>query len=98
MIASLRRATRILALLLLVAQLGLIAHRLEHYLLPDQMESGEAACAAFTPTDDGPTLPVLVAPPVEVAYAVRFWTARERITPVRVAALGFQAQAPPAQI
>ena len=97
MIASLRRASRILALLLLVAQLGLIAHRVEHYLLPDRMESGEEACAAFTPVDDGPALPELVTPPSAVAYAVRFWTAHERIVIGRVAALGFQAQAPPAR-
>ncbi len=96
MIAPLRRATRIVALLLMVAQLGLIAHRVEHYLLPDRMDSGEEACAAFTPVDDGPALPAVVAPPVRVAYAVRFWIARERFAPARAAALGFSAQAPPA--
>ena len=97
MIASLRRASRIFALLLLVVQLGMVAHRVEHYLQPDRMETSEEACAAFAPVDDGPALPVLVTPPSDVAYAVRFWTAHDRIATKRVAALGFQAQAPPAQ-
>jgi len=91
----LQRASRLIACLLLLAQVGLIAHRVEHYVLPDRMETGEDSCIAFLPTTDGPPALDIVTPPVPVAYAVRFWTVREAALVQPGARLGFRAQAPP---
>jgi hypothetical protein len=93
---NLRPNLRIVALLLLVLQLGLIAHRIEHYVLPDHVESGEDECAAFAPVTDPPALPVAVTPPTRIAYFVRFWTARDTIIERPSDRLGFRAHAPPA--
>lgn len=92
---DLRLNSRIIALLLLILQLSLIAHRLEHYVLPEHMESGEDECAAFAPVTDPPALPVVVTPPIQVAYFVRFWTASETIIEQPGDRLGFRAHAPP---
>ena len=89
------RAFRLLALLMVIAQLGIVAHRIEHYLVPDHMESGEDECSAFAPVTDPPALPVIVTPPNTIVYFVRFWTARETIVPQVAERLGFRAQAPP---
>jgi hypothetical protein len=92
----LRLSSRPIALLLLVLQLGLIAHRVEHYLVPEHMESGEGDCAAFAPVTDPPALPASVTPPIRVGYFVRFWTASEAIVEQPGDRLGFWAHAPPA--
>jgi hypothetical protein len=92
----LRRVSRITAFLLLVAQLGFIAHRIEHYLVPEAMECGEDSCASFAPVADPPALPPLVAPPLRIAYTTRFWTVRATDPVERYRALGFRAHAPPA--
>ena len=94
--ADFRRYSRFAALLLLVLQLGLIAHRIEHYFIPEHMESGESECAAFAPVTDPPALPVVIRPSNQIAYYVRFWTAREVIEEQLSERLGFQAHAPPA--
>jgi hypothetical protein len=91
----LRLSSRLIALLLLVLQLGLIAHRIEHYLIPNDMESGEDECAAFGPVTDPPALPLVVTPPIHVAYFVRFWIASEAIDEQPRDRLGFRAHAPP---
>lgn len=98
LLPALRSLPRILVLLLLVSQLGAVAHRIEHYLLADQMECGENACALFAPVTDPPALPQLVHPPQPVVFFVRFWTARETITEQPGDRLGFRAQAPPARL
>jgi hypothetical protein len=86
---------RAAALLLLVAQLGMVAHRIEHYLAPDQMECGADACDAFAPTP-GPAAPVPFLPPVLfVVFFLKFWTPRESITEQPGNRLGFRAHAPP---
>jgi hypothetical protein len=95
---TLRGCARFLALLLLAAQLGSVAHRLEHYILAEQMECGEDGCAAFAPVTDPPALPQLVQPPTPVVFYVRFWTARESIPEQPGQRLGFRAQAPPASL
>ena len=95
---ALRRWARFLALLLLAVQLGSVAHRLEHYLLAEQMECGEDGCTAFAPVTDPPALPQLVRPPSPVVFFVHFWTARQPILAQSVERLGFRAQAPPASL
>ena len=93
--AFLRSNTRWLAFLLLMLQLGIVAHRIEHYLLPDHVETGEASCDAFSPITDPPALPVVAGPPVRVSFTVRFWTLREAVVARLDDRLGFRAQAPP---
>ncbi|HLG89633.1 MAG TPA: hypothetical protein VKZ79_20825 [Alphaproteobacteria bacterium] len=95
---ALRRWARFLALLLLATQLGSVAHRIEHYILAEQMECGEDGCTAFAPVTDPPVLPPLVLPPRPVVFFVRFWTAREPILVQAAERLGFRAQAPPASL
>jgi hypothetical protein len=95
MFAILRHHSRFLALLLLVLQLGIVAHRIEHYLEPEHMECGEDACTAFAPMDDPPALPIVVTAPTRVAFFVRFWTANDTIVVQPSDRLGFRAQAPP---
>ena len=88
--------SKLIALLLLVLQLGLIAHRIEHYVLPEHAECGEDECAAFAPATDPPALPVAVTAPIRIAYFVRFRTASETIVEQPNDRLGFRAHAPPA--
>ncbi len=95
MLAFLRHSPRVVALLLLVLQLGIVAHRIEHYLAPEQMECGEDACAAFTPVTDPPALPVVFTAPTRAAFFVRFWTASAAIVAQPGNRLGFRAHAPP---
>jgi len=96
MFAFLRHHSRFLALLLLVLQLGIVAHRLEHYLAPDHMESSAEGCDSFAPITDPPALPPLVQPPSQVAFYVHFWTVRDIAADQLAERLGFRAQAPPA--
>lgn len=95
LLPALRRLPRFLVLLLLAAQLGTVAHRIEHYILAEQMECGEDGCAAFAPVTDPPALPGLVQQPTPVVFFVRFWAARESVTEQPGVRLGFRAQAPP---
>ena len=95
LLLALMRMPRIVAFLLLISQLGIVAHRIEHYILAEQMECGEDGCTAFAPVTDPPALPQLVMPPSLVAFFVRFWTARESIIEQPSDRLGFRAQAPP---
>jgi len=89
------RAFRFLAFIVVIAQLGLIAHRIEHYIEPEQMECGEDACDAFAPITDLPTLPVLFTAPVFIVFFVRFWVAHKAIVARPGDRLGFRAHAPP---
>ena len=95
MFAFLRHRSSLVALLLLVLQLGIVAHRIEHYLEPEHMECGEDACAALTPVPDPPALPIVIKVPTQVAFAVRFWTASDAIVARPSDLLGFRSQAPP---
>ncbi len=95
---ALRRWARFLALLLLAIQLGSVAHRVEHYLLAEQMECGEDGCTAFAPVTDPPVLPPLVQPPTAVVFFVHFWAARGSIAERPGERLGFRAQAPPTRL
>lgn len=92
---SIRSNMRLIALLLLILQLGVVAHRMEHYLLPDHVETGEDSCAAFSPVTDPPATPVLLSEPTPVSYAVRFWTVSEAAIVRLDDRIGFRAQAPP---
>jgi hypothetical protein len=86
---------RFAALVLLVAQLGIVAHRIEHYIAPEHMECGEDACDAFAP---GPPAaePILFVPPVFlVVFFLQFWTVRAASPGSAVGRLGFRAHAPP---
>jgi len=86
---------RAVALLLLITQLGMVAHRVEHYLAPDQMECGTDACDAFAPTP-GPAAPVPFLPPLFfVVFFLTFWTLRDSVTERPGDRLGFRAHAPP---
>jgi len=86
---------RFAALVLLIAQLGIIAHRIEHYIVPEHMECGEDACAAFAPTPDNAE-PLLFVPPVFlVVFFLQFWTVRAASMRPAVERLGFRAHAPP---
>ncbi len=95
MLAFLRHRSSLAALLLLLLQLGLVAHRIEHYIEPAHMECGEDGCAAFMPATDPPALPPTIAPPLRVAFVVTFWTAGETLLVLPRGRLGFQAHAPP---
>jgi hypothetical protein len=86
---------KFLALLVLVAQFGLVAHRIEHYLIPDQMESGEDSCDAFAPVSGAAALPVFAPPVLFVIFFLRFWSLREAATADASDRLGFRAHAPP---
>jgi hypothetical protein len=86
---------KLFALLVLVMQLGLVAHRIEHYVAPDRMECGEDLCDAFSPTPDGVALPVFVPPVFLVVFCLTFWTVREAARTSRTDTIGFRAHAPP---
>jgi hypothetical protein len=51
-----RRQARPLLLLLLLTQLAMVGHRIEHFVAPDQVER-IADCAAFAPTPDADCTP-----------------------------------------
>jgi hypothetical protein len=87
---------RIAAFVLLIAQLGMVAHRIEHYIAPEHMECGEDSCDAFAPTP-GPAAPVPFLPPlVFVVFFLTFWTLRDSVREQPGNRLGFRAHAPPA--
>ena len=88
-------AIRLFALLLLVAQLGMVAHRIEHYIAPDHMECGEDACIAFAPTTGAADLPVVLQPVFAVIFFLRFWAVREIAERKLTDRIGFRALAPP---
>jgi len=86
---------RAVALLVLITQLGIVAHRIEHYLAPEQMECGTDACDAFAPTP-GPAAPLPFLPPIFfVVFFLKFWTLRDSVTEQPGNRLGFRAHAPP---
>jgi hypothetical protein len=86
---------RAVALMLLIVQLGMVAHRVEHYLAPEHMECGTDACDAFAPTP-GPAAPVPFLPPLFlVAFFLKFWTLRDSVHEQPGNRLGFRAHAPP---
>ena len=86
---------RALAMLVVIAQLGMVAHRVEHYLAPEQMECGTDQCDAFAPTP-GPDAPVPFLPPLFfVVFFLSFWTLRDGVTERPGQRLGFRAHAPP---
>ena len=86
---------RVAAFVLLLAQLGMVAHRIEHYLVPEQMECGQDACDAFAPTP-GPAAPVPFLPPLFfVVFFLSFWTLGDSVLEQPGDRLGFQAHAPP---
>ena len=83
------------AAILLIAQLGMVAHRIEHYIAPEHMESGEDSCSAFTPVTGAVDLPLFVPPLLLVVFFLRFWTVRDSILGQPAERLGFRAHAPP---
>lgn len=86
---------RAVAFLLLIVQLGMVAHRIEHYLAPEHMECGEDSCDAFAPTP-GPAPVVPFLPPlVFVVFFLKFWTLRDSVRELPGTRLGFRAHAPP---
>jgi hypothetical protein len=86
---------KLFAILVLVAQFGLVAHRIEHYLVPDQMESGEDSCDAFAPASGAVSLPAYVPPVFFVVFFLRFWAVRQTPPSRPSDRLGFRAHAPP---
>jgi hypothetical protein len=86
---------KFLAAILLIAQLGMVAHRIEHYIAPEHMESGEDECAAFTPVTGAVDLPLFAPPILLVVFFLRFWTVRDSIVWQPAERLGFRAHAPP---
>ena len=93
--AGASRLWRTLAFVLVIFQLALVVHRIEHYLVPDHMESGEDACAAFTPAPDAPELPAVFVPLLLVVYVVRFWSVHHPALIQPRQRLGFRPHAPP---
>lgn len=86
---------RFAALLLLVAQLGIVAHRIEHYIAPEHMECGEDACDAFSPVPDA-AAPILFVPPIFlVVFFLQFCMPRAVVLRAPAGRLGFLAHAPP---
>jgi hypothetical protein len=86
---------RIVAILLLVVQIGVIAHRVEHYFVPEQMECGEDSCTAFAPAT-GASAPLVYVPTLLlVFYVLKFWAVRETAVIKPSDRLGFRAHAPP---
>ena len=90
-----RRVPKLALILLLIAQIGLIAHQLEHYLAPTHVECDEDSCAAFAPITDPPAILPIVPRPTLITFFVRFWTAHDAIAEQPTDRLGFRAQAPP---
>jgi len=86
---------RLVALLLLLVQFGVIAHRIEHYYIPEQMECGEDSCAAFAPSTGAAEAVVYLPPVLLVFYFLIFWTVREAAVTQPSDRLGFRAHAPP---
>ncbi len=86
---------RVAAFVLLIAQLGMVAHRIEHYIAPEHMESGEDSCDAFAPTP-GPAAPVPFLPPlVFVLFFLSLCTFRDSVREQPGTRLGSRAHAPP---
>ena len=86
---------RVVAFVLLIAQLGMVAHRIEHYIAPEHMECGEDACDAFSPVPDA-AAPILFVPPIFlVVFFLQFWMPRAVVLRAPAGRLGFQAHAPP---
>jgi hypothetical protein len=83
------------AAILLIAQLGMVAHRIEHYIAPEHMECGEDSCTAFAPTTGAAALPLFIPPLLLVVFFLRFWTVRDSIVRKPADRLGFRAHAPP---
>ena len=95
-LSSLRRRISQLALiLLLIAQVGVVVHRLEHYLAPSIVDCDENACAAFAPAADPPSISAAISPPERIIQFIRFWTAHPAYFERPTDRLGFRAQAPP---
>ncbi len=81
--------------MLLIAQLGMVAHRIEHYIAPEHMECGEDSCTAFMPTTGAAALPLFVPPLFLVVFFLKFWTLRDCAVQPPAYRLGFRAHAPP---
>jgi hypothetical protein len=73
----------------------MVAHRIEHYITPEQMECGEDSCTAFMPVTGAADLPQFVPPVFFVIFFLRFWTVREFAVEQPGKRLGFRAHAPP---
>jgi hypothetical protein len=86
---------RFFALVLLIAQLGIVAHRIEHYIAPEHMECGEDSCTAFLPTTGAADLVAFVPPLSLVVFFLTFWTVCESTVERLSDRLGFRAHAPP---
>jgi hypothetical protein len=86
---------KLFAILVLIAQFGLVAHRIEHYLVPDQMECGEDFCDAFAPGSGAVSVPVYLPPVFFIVFFLRFWALRDAARTDASDRLGFRAHAPP---
>ena len=86
---------QIFAAILLVAQLGIVAHRIEHYIAPEHMECGEDSCTAFAPTTGAAALPLFIPPMLSIVFFLRFWAVHDSFGPKPADRLGFRAHAPP---
>jgi hypothetical protein len=90
----LRRQARPLLLLLLLTQLAMVAHRVEHFVAPDQVER-IADCAAFAPTPDTSCEPpAIVRLPVHVTL-LPVWLPTASIPAGEIDQHAYRSQAPP---
>ncbi len=86
---------KLVAAILLIAQFGLVVHRIEHYIAPGHMECGEDSCTAFAPATGAIAPPLFIPPLLLVVFFLRFWTVRDSIVRRPADRLGFRAHAPP---
>jgi hypothetical protein len=84
---------RCLALFLILGQLALLGHRLEHVV--DVAPDGHAAACVFCIPVIDPPAPPVVGPPVQLVVALVAHAPRDVPAPLARAQLGFRAQAPP---
>jgi hypothetical protein len=84
---------RCLALFLILGQLALLAHRLEHVV--DVAPDGHAAACVFCIPVLDPPAPPVVGPPVQLVVVAVAPAPRDVPAPLARAQLGFRAQAPP---
>ncbi|GIL39081.1 hypothetical protein [Roseiterribacter gracilis] len=90
-----RRQARPLLLLLLLTQLAMVGHRIEHFVAPDQVES-IADCAAFAPTPDASCEPPAVVRTPASFTLFAAWSPTEQIRAGEINQHAYRSQAPPA--
>lgn len=90
-----RQQARPVLVLLLLTQLAMVAHRIEHFVAPDLVEA-IADCAAFTPMPEPVSEPpVIILPPAQHATRT-VWSPVASLAAGEIDQHAYRSQAPPA--